>query len=68
MADAIWGDRMSLPAAGGIGAGVTLAVVALVLVAGYFTGAVGFGKRQVAAMRQSHSETLRETKSISSSV
>lgn len=71
MADAIWkyGPTVSAPAAGGIGAGVTLVAVALVLLAGWATGAVAFGKRKAIALKQSTgSYPIQETKSISSSV
>lgn len=71
MADAIWRygpSGVSAPAAGGIGAGVTLAVVALVLIAGWATGAVAFGKRHAQALKQSNQHPIQETKSISSSV
>ena len=71
MAEAIWQygpGGLSAPAAGGIGAGVTLAVVALVLAAGWATGAVAFGKRHAKALKQSSGNPIQETKSITSSV
>ena len=51
--------------AGGIGAGVTLATVGLVILAGWATGAIAFGSRRASALRAYNNE-IRETKSVGS--
>lgn len=56
---------LTLAGAGGIGAGVTLATVGLVILAGWATGAIAFGSRRASALRAYNNE-IRETKSVGS--
>lgn len=67
-AKAFWDAKpkgLTLAGAGGIGAGVTLATVALVLFAGWATGAVAFGSRKARALK-AYNNDIKETKSIGS--
>lgn len=59
---------LSLAGAGGIGAGVALATVALVLLAGFLTGAVSFGSRKRNGYSDEKPTGLGRAKSSSSSL